>query len=461
MKKKLMIYGIGTFFSKILVFLMVPIYTRLFSTSDYGYYDVVISDIQMLISISCVEIWSGILRFMYTGDKKEIPIKCYLQLCPVMFVVYSLLMFVLSHYITIKYPVIVFAYGILYLFYTVGNTICRGYGKNIDYVLSGLIYTLVSSVISILFSLKLEFGIKGLFYAQCIGYLTSIVYIEIKTKAYQKALKMKSTRHDIENILEYSLPLMLNSFSFLFLGTYNKNIILKQLGEYESGLYAFVLKFSAIFSIIISIYSLAWQEQAFSVSNEKDNTQIYEYYVNKFLKVVGFATPCFIFGVYFFAPFIGGSSYIDSNKYIALSISATFISEVSGVLSVIIAVYRKTFQTFISTFIGAVVNVILAQLLIVKLGVNGSSIALNAGFLVAAMLRYLFVKIDIKFKLNVFYICFYFIEVVAFIICVHSTNTKLLLFYGGAVLVIWFVWMFKDLKIILNEIVSRIRRKEK
>ena len=88
MKKTLLIYGIGIIFSKILVFLMVPIYTRIFLLFDYGYYDFIILDVQMLVSISFIEIWSGILRYMFSKNKKETPIKCYLKLLPFTITVY-------------------------------------------------------------------------------------------------------------------------------------------------------------------------------------------------------------------------------------------------------------------------------------------------------------------------------------------------------------------------------------
>ena len=104
MKKKLIIYGIGTVLSKILVFLMVPIYTRIFSAADYGYYDVILSDIQMLISISFIEIWSGILRFMFASERKETPIKAFIKIAPFTLVMYVVFLFVLSCFISLKYP---------------------------------------------------------------------------------------------------------------------------------------------------------------------------------------------------------------------------------------------------------------------------------------------------------------------------------------------------------------------
>lgn len=55
MAKKILIYGLGIFFSKIIVFLLIPIYTRCFSTTDYGYYDVLVTNLlcwyQLLIEV--------------------------------------------------------------------------------------------------------------------------------------------------------------------------------------------------------------------------------------------------------------------------------------------------------------------------------------------------------------------------------------------------------------------------
>ena len=458
MKKTLLIYGIGIILSKILVFLMVPIYTRIFSLSDYGYYDVIISDVQMLVSISFIEIWSGILRYMFSKNKKEMPIKCYLKLLPFTITVYIGLLWMLSNYISIKYPFITFLYGVLYLLFTVANTICRGYEKNKDYVISGLIYTFISCVLSIIFSTNLRLGIRGLFIAQCIGYIASILFVEIRTKAYRKAIKIKVSKEDIKNVLQYSLPLMVNSFSFLFLGTYNKNIILKNLGENESGLYAFALKFSAIFSILISIYSMAWQEQAFINAESDEKGKIYSYYINKFLKIIGLFVPCFIAISYIAAPIIGGSNYEGVGYYIPLSISAAFISELSGVFSVIIAVNKKTIQTLISTFAGAIVNVLLVYLLIDRFGVNGSNIALNIGFLLSAFIRFKFAKRDIFMVCEIKWLVLYIIEIFLFSLALKNGWE---IIYGVFALILWFILNREDIKNIYNDVVFYVKNKEK
>ena len=308
------------------------------------------------------------------------------------------------------------------------------------------------------FFTNLRLGIRGLFIAQCIGYIASILFVEIRTKAYRKAIKIKVSKEDIKNVLQYSLPLMVNSFSFLFLGTYNKNIILKNLGENESGLYAFALKFSAIFSILISIYSMAWQEQAFINAESDEKGKIYSYYINKFLKIIGLFVPCFIAISYIAAPIIGGSNYEGVGYYIPLSISAAFISELSGVFSVIIAVNKKTIQTLISTFAGAIVNVLLVYLLIDRFGVNGSNIALNIGFLLSAFIRFKFAKRDIFMVCEIKWLVLYIIEIFLFSLALKNGWE---IIYGVFALILWFILNREDIKNIYNDVVFYVKNKEK
>ena len=118
---------------------------------------------------------------------------------------------------------------------------------------------------------------------------------------------------------------MINSFSFLFLGTYNKNLILTYLGETSSGYYAFVCKFTAIISILISIYSLAWQEIAFQYVKKKNKSSAYSYYINSFFKFVGLGIPLYILIVYIVSPLMAGDMYLPAIKYMPLAIIGAFL----------------------------------------------------------------------------------------------------------------------------------------
>ena len=61
--KNIGLFTIGSFGSKIISFLMVPLYTAVLSTSEYGTVDLMMSTVQLLIPILLLSIQDAILRF--------------------------------------------------------------------------------------------------------------------------------------------------------------------------------------------------------------------------------------------------------------------------------------------------------------------------------------------------------------------------------------------------------------
>lgn len=449
MKKRIFIYGIGTFFSKVLVFLMVPIYTRVFLTSDYGYYDVLVSNMQMIVSIAFIEIWSGIIRFMFEDQDKYGPIKTMLRMMPILIVFYSIGVFILSFIFEIKYPYLTIIYGITYLLFSVNNSICRGLEQNIKYVISGVISTFISCALSIIFAVVLHLGIQYLLVANSIGYFLSVVYVEFTTKAYRKAIHSNYKQGSIKEMSRYCFPLMMNSFSYLFLGTFNKNMIIRNLGEGFSGICAYVTKFSAVVAVLLSVYALAWQEQAFISADADDNEEQYSHYLNEFIKFMGLGIPVYVMACIIISPLFGGSNYYYSEKYIPLEILGSFMAAFSGVISTVIAVNKKTSFILLSTAIGAGVNVILSSVFISRYGINASQLSLCIGFLVITLLRYYFAKRD--FDLNIYwrYFALMLVEIIVIFTMILLLGSKQVV-NAVALIFMLLIWIFINKESIRN-----------
>lgn len=248
----------------------------------------------------------------------------------------------------------------------------------------------------------------------------------------------------------YCIPLMVNSFSFLFLGTYNKNIVLYQLGETASGYYAFVLKFTSILSILISIFSLAWQEVAFQNANSAERDKMYSYYINTFMKFIGLGIPLYCLLLYYFAPIVGGTEYILATQYIPLAVFGTFISEVSGVLGVVIAVSKRTFPILFSTIVGAIVNVSLVTWMTKAVGINAASIGLCLGFFCVAVYRYFVGKKLIVIKMNIKYVALIFIEMLVTTGYFYLGNIVLFIALILSLSITWWFVNIQEIKLVLH-----------
>ena len=57
------ILTISSFSTKILTFLMVPLYTSVLTTEEYGTYDLAVSTVSLLIPILSVNIVDGVMRY--------------------------------------------------------------------------------------------------------------------------------------------------------------------------------------------------------------------------------------------------------------------------------------------------------------------------------------------------------------------------------------------------------------
>ena len=72
--KKLFVYFVGTVFNKLIIFILLPIYTRYLSPTDYGNADLSLTTVTMLTSLLFMEVWTPLLRFSYdckTKDEKK------------------------------------------------------------------------------------------------------------------------------------------------------------------------------------------------------------------------------------------------------------------------------------------------------------------------------------------------------------------------------------------------------
>ena len=63
------LYFLGNVLTKLIGFLMLPIFTEYLNTNEYGYYDVANTYLNLVISFLFLDIYVSIMRFIY--DQKE------------------------------------------------------------------------------------------------------------------------------------------------------------------------------------------------------------------------------------------------------------------------------------------------------------------------------------------------------------------------------------------------------
>ena len=179
------IYFIGQICSKLIWFLLLPLYTNFISVTDYGFYDLVISILNVVIPVVFIEIWSGSLRFTLetqdTNEKRIILNNCII-ISFISLAIFSI-MFILTYIITpFDSPAIIYIYSLVWVMQLIALSVTRAYGHNILYAISGIISVIVNFVISVI-SIKIFGGsLEVMFYGMISSYIVQIMLVEFKLK---------------------------------------------------------------------------------------------------------------------------------------------------------------------------------------------------------------------------------------------------------------------------------------
>ena len=110
------IYLIGNVLTKVISFFLLPIYTRYLPPADYGTYDLNIAYITFLSSILFLDIWGGIMRFMFDykkAEEKAYAVKAGMVIFSCSTLIYAIAVIILGNLLGIDYKFWLFMYGLL------------------------------------------------------------------------------------------------------------------------------------------------------------------------------------------------------------------------------------------------------------------------------------------------------------------------------------------------------------
>ncbi|MBS4958722.1 MULTISPECIES: lipopolysaccharide biosynthesis protein [Clostridium] len=453
------IYFFGNILTKLISFLLLPIYTKFINPTDYGTYDLMIAYITFFTSVLFLDIWSGIMRFMFDYDKVEDKYKSIFTGSSIFIIstaLYSISIFIFSRFIKVDYIIYIYLYGLLMNLQNLSSFIVRGLGKNITYVVSGMISTIVTLTCNIVFLVYLKWDYSSLYISSCLGFFISSI-INLKSVNYFRKDFYKYFNKDIFlNLLKFSLPLCLNSTAYWFLTSYNKVVITNNLSAYDNGLYTVAAKFSVAITLLTSCFQMAWQEISYSKGMDENNKNFYSEAINLYIKFLTLGILGLISVVYLIFPFMVDSQYGEAKNIIPLYLLATLASCLSSFIGNIFGAIKHTKSIFITMVASSLANVIIINLLINKIGINAASISLFIGFVINVILRIFILKKKLMIKIDYKFIimsCILFI----YVYLTYVNGGIALNIVSVIVVLITTLYIFKDyLLIFYNKITKNI-----
>lgn len=383
------LFAISNFSSKFLIFLLLPLYTGILTTAEYGYVDAIFTLIQLGIPLVTLCIYEATIRFALEAesDKSKIFSTSLLILfsgniiCLVCCIVYGI--FMQETVIRVILIFLLFFFNSLYLLCT---QFIRGIQKVRIYAISGIILTLCTVLFNILFLVVFRMQVNGYILASICGYVLCIVFISFACKL-SKYIKFGIDFSLLRDMLKYSIPMIPNTISWWINYSLDKYMIIFFCGLGENGLYSVAAKFPAILTTITDIFFKAWQISSAVEYDSSDRDKYYKSVYEVFMSVLFLTSTIMMLFVKLFAKLFMAESYFVSWKMMPFLIIAVAFSALSGFVGSICTAAKKTTILLGSTLIGALVNVVFNLLLIKPFGGSGAAVSTAISFAVIALVR--------------------------------------------------------------------------
>lgn len=373
--KSVGIYAVGNIGSKLITFLMIPLYTFFVETSEFGYYDLCFTAVLLLTSFASLQLRDGAFRFLIdskTDEGKTEVVSATLRLLSRSLLVFMLL----SALVSVVYPVrcLWLSFGLLVsmALIEVFGQMARGVGETKTFVVSNIISAFSIGALSVVLVVWCGWGITGIFLANIFARMIAVVYIEIRVgllrKYFNVSLKSSGMTRDL---LRYVLPLLPSVMCWWLTTSSDRFFIQHYFTLSDNGIYAVAARFGAIMQIVGAIIFQAWQEMALRQYNSPDRDKFFSEMVNLFIMFMSIAALCFAFGLKIVYPFIVSPEYVAGIVYVFPIIASSVLYALSNILEVGYQCSFETGRALLGVGVSAAVNILLNFVLIQTIGIYG------------------------------------------------------------------------------------------
>lgn len=373
--KSVGIYAVGNIGSKLITFLMIPLYTFFVETSEFGYYDLCFTAVLLLTSFASLQLRDGAFRFLIdskTDEEKTEVVSATMRLLSRSLLVFMLLSALVSFVYPIRCLWLSFGLLVSIVLIEVFGQMARGVGETKTFVVSNIISAFSIGALSVVLVVWCGWGITGIFLANIFARMIAVVYIEIRVgllrKYFNVSLKSSGMTRDL---LRYVLPLLPTIMCWWLTTSSDRFFIQHYFSLSDNGIYAVAARFGSIMQIIGVIIFQAWQEMALRQYNSPDRDKFFSEMVNLFIMFMSIAALCFAFGLKIVYPFIVSPEYVAGIVYVFPIIASSVLYALSNILEVGYQCSFETGRALLGVGVSAAVNILLNFVLIQTIGIYG------------------------------------------------------------------------------------------
>lgn len=399
--KNIGILTLSNFATKILVFLLVPLYTSVLSTEEYGIYDMVVATAQLLFPLFSLNIVDAVMRFTMDESKNRDQIAT-IGFGFVLFSMLPVTVFLVAEkffgFVSAidDYLLLVFLYYVFYALYQYCVQLAKGKERVADMGIAGVLGIAVLIVGNIVFLLLYKVGLRGFFYANRFGSndTNPLSGLSPKNLALYRITDYRQKRQSAE-MLNYCLPLIFTTVTWWVNNASDRYVVTIILGAAANGLLSVAYKIPSILNTVQQIFVQAWQISAIKEYNGNKSKEFYGTAFSNMNIVMCLCCLLLFIALRTIAPFLFKKDFLDAWRYVPFLLLAGVFNSASGFMGPILLARKDSKGMAKSAICGSILNIPLNIVLAFLIGIQGVTIATAASSLVIYLIRRIEVRDDI------------------------------------------------------------------
>ena len=383
------IIAIGNISTKLISFFLLPIYTALLSTSEYGTFDYILSIATFCVPFVSLLMDESIFRFLIDCktelDEKRV-ISTSIIVVFIGMICFAIIGIPVMNFLDYSYTYYAVVYILLCVISGMISALLRGIGRTDQYAIFNFLSGATNVVLNVFFIAVLRQGLRGMLAASILSLLivSTIFIFKMRLWLY---IDLKNVDSKLaKSMITYSFPLIPNKISWTIINLSDRIILMNVVGSAATGLYAVSYKFPNLMDTVYGFFYQSWKESSARVLGNESQNDFYNM-VYKYLKNFMFAI---VLGLTAFMPIIFkiliNKNYYNAIYYVPILLIATYFANISGFYGGIFTAYKDT-KIMGTTTIAAGINLVINLFTIKWIGVYAAALSTLIANLVVYMYR--------------------------------------------------------------------------
>lgn len=385
-----LILAIGTFGSKLLVFLLMPLYTAWLSPSEYSAAELITGTANLIIPFACIGITNGIFRFVADRDAdKEKIFSTGLVLLGAGFAVTLAVGLPFCFAGTLRTEA---ALIICYVLSADLQAVCAQYVRAVDktrlFAFQGILNTLTTVLCNVLLLKVFDLGMMGYVLSVIVGNLITTAFLVLAAKLWRSVDFSKVDRATAWELMRFSLPMVPTTICWLITDLSDRYFVNAICGAAVNGIYSAAYKIPTVVTLVSGIFMQAWQFSAVTQSAEEEECRsFYSQVFRVYLSLIFFGTTLLILLSAPLCEILLSDAYGEAKRFMPTLLVSAALEAIVSFLATVYLIRKKSSHSFFTAIAGTLLNLALNQLLIPRIGALGAAVATLASYGVVFLLR--------------------------------------------------------------------------